>query len=52
MRGMGHEHDHAEEAEEARRGAADGTGGPLAETSSREWVHIATVSLTKAPGRS
>jgi len=30
MRSMGHQDDHAEEAEEARRGAADGAGGPLA----------------------
>jgi hypothetical protein len=29
MRGVGHEDDDAEEAEEARRGAADGAGGPL-----------------------
>jgi hypothetical protein len=30
MRGVGHEDDHAGEAEEAGRGAADGAGGPLA----------------------
>jgi len=30
MRGVGHEDHHAEEAEEAGRGAADGAGGPLA----------------------